>query len=851
MAGTENVETLGENVIPSRYSLRIEPDMKTFRYSGEVKIEVKISKPVREISLNSDELKIKSASVSCGGEVHDAGVGHDSKRQRISLLLKKKVKGSASIDIGFEGYSNDKLYGFYRSKYYEGKKERHILTSQFEAANARHAFPCFDEPAFKAVFNLSLVVDKKLSCISNMPIKSETDLGDKKEVTFMSTPRMSSYLLYMGVGDFIRKTRKVKNTELGIVVIKGREKYTELGLDYGAKSLSFLEEYFGIRYPLPKLDLIAIQDFAPAGMENWGAIVFRESALLGDEKSAVATKQRIAEVVAHEIVHQWFGDLVTMKWWNDVWLNESFADYMSHKVVDGIFPSWRIMLDYLADTVGSAMAVDQLNSTHPISVEVRTPGEVDQIFDEISYNKGGSVLRMLESYAGKETFRKGLHIYLKKNSYSNAVKQDLWNAIGEAARKSKSKRKLRMPEVAASWIENEGYPAIHLEKRNGGVFLRQERFRLLGDGKGKDEKWFIPVTVGYPPGKAEESFLMSEKKYRIKLDKRSVMKLNYGQNGFYRSVYHEDEFDALGEMIKGNELEWRDAWGVENDLYALTKKGTYGLEYYLSFVDKYCFAAKHPLNSNVLAHLRGLFGMFYGEGSEAYERVRRLLREYSVDILKQVGWKKSDGEDPSTTRIRGSAVIGSGIAGDMTAIHKATKMFRSGVGIDPDIKQSIYGLVAWDGRPSEYRLFRSRYIKENLPEEKLRLLGTLGTFSDRKILKEALAFSLSKEVRYQDGFFIPAVAARNPAGKEIIWSWTKRNWPLLMGRFSSGTHMLARYVGNLGVVCNMKEAEEIRNFFENSKNMRDDIKRPVAEALEVMEINRRFMERNMNLKGEE
>ena len=427
-------QTLGDNVIPLRYSLSFEPDLKAFRTQGSEVIECIARKATKSIKLNSKETEIVRAAVKSGNALQDARIRKNQKLEQIELILDTAVKGPIEIRVDFVCLNNDKMYGFYRSKYSVDGKEKYLLSSQFEAPNARAAFPCFDEPGFKAIFRLSMKIDKNLSAISNMPIISEKPVSEtKKLVEFQETPKMSSYLLYLSVGEFEFRQDTLGKLMIRVITTPGKSGFSALPMRYAKESVKWLQDYFGMDYPLPKLDFIAIPDFAAGAMENWGAITFREIALLGDEKTALPNKQYIAGVVAHETVHQWFGDLVTMKWWNDIWLNESFAEFMSSKAMDELHPEWNLGMQYIESTVGTAFAADSLRSTHPISVKVDNIGEIVSIFDAISYQKGGSILRMLEDYVGADVFRAGLRIYLKKHAYSNATKSDLWDAIQQAA----------------------------------------------------------------------------------------------------------------------------------------------------------------------------------------------------------------------------------------------------------------------------------------------------------------------------------------------------------------------------------------------------------------------------------
>jgi len=336
---SEKHQTLGDNVIPLRYTILFEPDLKAFKSKGSEAIECMVRDKTKTIQLNSKEIDIKRASIKSRNTLQDARIRKIEKLERIELVFDKAVKGPIEIRIDFVCTNNEQMYGFYRSRYSVGGKQRYMLSSQFEAANARAAFPCFDEPAFKATFKVSMLISKDLSAISNMPIKSEKPGSHgKKLVEFDETPKMSSYLLYLSVGEFEFTEGRLGKLKLRVITTPGKKRFTKLPMEYAKQSVKWMQDYFGVEYPLPKLDLIAIPDFAAGAMENWGAITFREIALLCDEKTALFNKQYVATVVAHEIVHQWFGDLVTMEWWNDTWLNESFAEFMSNKAMNEIYP---------------------------------------------------------------------------------------------------------------------------------------------------------------------------------------------------------------------------------------------------------------------------------------------------------------------------------------------------------------------------------------------------------------------------------------------------------------------------------------------------------------------------------
>ena len=517
-------------VIPINYELMFEPLFHNFKFNGEEIITLNLSKPTNSIKIAAAELSIKESHIIQGGKIISSESSLNEKDEKLTIKLAKKIKGKAKLSIKFTGTLNDRLLGFYKSQYKDKKgKTKYLATTQFEAADARRAFPCWDEPAVKATFDVSLLVDKHLDAISNMPVISKKKTGTKILHKFGRTPIMSTYLLYLGVGEFEYLHGKLRNIKIRIVTTKGNKNKGKLSLDFTKKFLGEYEKYFGIKYPLPKLDMIAIPDFAAGAMENWGAITFREAILLYDAKtSSTRTKQYIAEVISHEIAHQWFGNLVTMKWWNDLWLNESFATFMATKIVNKFYPEWDLWDQFLGDAMLEAMSLDALKNSHPINVDVKHPAQIREIFDAISYDKGGNVLRMLENYVGIENFRKGLKYYLTQHRYSNAEGQDLWKSIGKVAHKP-------VDAMMKTWIDQVGYPVVDVKRNNSKVTLTQRRF--LSDGsKSSKNRWSIPIHI--EEGNHESSILMKSQKSVVSLKNiDSNFIVNSGRYGFYRVQY--------------------------------------------------------------------------------------------------------------------------------------------------------------------------------------------------------------------------------------------------------------------------------------------------------------------------
>ncbi|MBI5377694.1 MAG: M1 family peptidase, partial [Thaumarchaeota archaeon] len=482
-------------VSPKNYDITFEPDFKNFTFLGKEKIFVDIAKPTNKFVLNSAEIKIKNCHIVSNGKTLKAKATLDEKNEELTVTISEKIRGKADLFIDFAGILNDKLVGLYRSEYKDKQgKTKFMATTQFEAADARRAFPCWDEPEAKATFDVSVIAESNLTAISNMTIVSKKKIGKKILFRFGRTPIMSTYLLYLGVGDLEFLQSRLGKTLIRIVTTKGKKNLGKLSLEFTKQFLKWYEDYFKIPYPLPKLDMIAVPDFASGAMENWGAITFRETILLYDPKtSSTETKQHIAEVISHEIAHQWFGNLVTMKWWNDLWLNESFATFMATKAVHHYYPEWDLWDQFLIGETSGAMSLDALKTSHPIDVKVNKPSEVREIFDEISYNKGGSVLRMLENFLGEKNFRSGLKTYLTKHKYGNATTEDLWNVLEKVSKKPVRK-------MMNSWVRQVGYPIIEATTKDSKMLLVQKRYLAENNGKPQKGSWIVPVSIKTPYG---------------------------------------------------------------------------------------------------------------------------------------------------------------------------------------------------------------------------------------------------------------------------------------------------------------------------------------------------------------
>ena len=683
---TSEATILPGNVRPDRYELTLTPDFDTFTFNGEETVSVELLEPTATVVLNSAEIAIQSSSLTLpdGAALTPRAVQFDEKNETVSLEFDRLVPaGPAELRIEFSGELNDRLRGFYRSQYKASDGQtRFLATTQFEATDARRAFPCWDEPALKANFKASLVVPSDLVAVSNMPVSSETDEGDGlKRVTFAETPPMSTYLLAFVVGDLRHVEEKAAGgTSIRVWTTAGNEERGRFALDVSVKLLGYFNDYFGIPYPLDKLDHLAIPDFAAGAMENWGAITYRETTLLVDpQQSSAGTRQWVAEVVAHEMAHMWFGDLVTMAWWNDLWLNESFASWMGDKAVDHLFPEWQMWTQFVEADTARALRLDGLQNSHPIEQPVNNPSEIGELFDAISYSKGGSILRMLERYVGPEDFRRGLGLYMDRHKYGNARTTDLWDALGEAS-------SLPVRAMMDTWVNQTGYPVLSVQVGRGedGVVVaaRQRRFLYehVIDPKATDRTlWHVPLSISSAAGSSPPPILMDGPESAVHLTGESDpaggwVKLNPGQTGFYRVDYGREGWDGLIGPIQALALPAVDRLGVQNDAYALSRAGMLPITTFLTLAQAYVNETDASVWQDLTSNLSGLDSLLNDEPH--HPSFQKFARDIVRPTGERVSWDAREGEGHLDSLLRSAVLSSLGHYGDEDTLGEAAARFE-------------------------------------------------------------------------------------------------------------------------------------------------------------------------------
>ncbi len=846
---------LPTTVRPVKYTLKLQPDLAQFTFKGEENVDIEVAESTSEIVVNAVDLKISSATVHAGGSAYAAcGITYDEDRQMATFSFNQPLPvGDARLDVEFTGELNDRLHGFYRSEYTTPQGEQQFLAAtQFEATDARRAFPCWDEPAHKAVFDVTLVIPSDLVAISNGPVIEETQLdGGLKSLRFGETPIMSTYLLAFVVGDLVGIHQQAnEQTTVGVWTTRGKEDQGRFALDTSVKLLSYFNDYFGIPYPLEKLDHIAIPDFAAGAMENWGAITYRETALLVDEaNSSAGTRQRVAEVVAHEMAHMWFGDLVTMAWWDDLWLNESFASWMGTKAVDWLFPDWQMWTQFVNMDTNRALSLDGLKNSHPIEQEVNDPAQVSQLFDAISYSKGASVIRMLEQFLGPDTFQRGLNRYLTANEYGNARTEDLWSALEGASGQP-------VTSIMDSWTNQMGYPVLRVEANQGqdqvDVVLHQERFvydRLLGDEGPEPEVWRVPVSISAGNGDAAASMVMDGRDAILTVPTHQPAggrwwKVNPQQTGFFRVNYPPEGWEQLVPAIQSLSLPPTDRLGIQNDAYALSRAGLLPVTQFLSMAHAYTNENDASVWSDLASNLRDV------EGLLADEPIHGAFRGFAQDLFRPAanrsGWEAQAGEGHMDALLRSTVLSQAGGYGDLEILAQANDRFLRFLedpdSLRPDIRGVVYSLAGQAGDRTTYDQMWELARNTGLQEEKMRLFLALARFQQPELLQETLERTLTPDVRSQDTISVVGAVAFNLKGRDLAWDFVKDNWPEFDRRYGGGGFGLMRLVSICGGFTSEERLADVENFFEEHPTPAAE--RTIRQALERVRLNIKWLERN-------
>jgi puromycin-sensitive aminopeptidase len=831
---------LPTTVRPHAYRLVLTPDLDAATFAGDVEIDVTVETATTTVTLNAAELEVTFAELNdadpdAGYALAPTSIALDPEEERVTLTFAEPLRpGPATLHLSFTGILNDKLHGFYRSTFTdETGAERVIATTQMESTDARRAFPCWDEPALKATFEVTLVVDDALAAYSNGAVVEEGPAGDgKRRVRFAPTMAMSTYLVAFVVGPLeATEPLEVNGVPLRIVHPPGKGHLTQFALTVGAHALTYFTEYFGIPYPSDKLDLVAIPDFAFGAMENLGCVTFRESVLLVDPAQAARVElERVADVICHEIAHMWFGDLVTMKWWNGIWLNEAFATFMEILAVDAFRPEWQRWVSFGVERE-AALAVDGLHATRPVEFAVGRPEEAQGMFDVLTYQKGGSVLRMLEQFLGPDVFREGINDYLTTHSHGNTETSDLWDALERSSGRS-------VRTIMDTWINQGGYPLVRVGDDGS---LSQAPFSYRGEAGGAiGSDWQVPVLTRPLEGTDHDPLpVLLDGPGSSPATGVAGQLVNAGGSGYYRVAYPTATVRLLAGRL--GDLAPLERYNLVSDTWAAALSGQAPLADLLALARALVDSAEgDPSVWSVVLGALGLLDRVVPDTDRPVLAlaVRTLLGPLAADL----GWDPRDDDGERTPSLRSTVLRTLGTIGDDPGIKaEAARRFSEAalVALHPDTESAVLDIVASEGGVTEYEAFLDRYRHPTTPQEEIRYLYALPSFTDPELARRTFDLALT-EVRTQNAPFVLNSLVANREGGPAAWQRITEEWDALVAKFPA--NILPRMLDGVRVLCNPPElADRVTEFVESHPLPAGG--RTVEQTLERLGVNVAFGER--------
>jgi puromycin-sensitive aminopeptidase len=775
MTTESNPYRLDRRVVPSAYRLFITPNIDAATFAGRVEIDVEIVESLSELKLNSIELELGAATVTIGGTGHRSNdIVFDEAYETATFLFDTPLPtGNAVVEIAFDGILNDQLHGFYRSTFTDpaGVKQT-IATTQFENTDARRCFPCWDEPAFKATYQVNLTVPSHLAAYSNAALVSDTDLGNgQRTVSFAPTMKMSTYLVAFVVGPFEETAAlDVDGVPLRIVYPVGNGHLTELAMESGAFALRFFSNYFDIPYPGDKLDMVAIPDFAQGAMENLGCITYRMPDLLIDpSKASLGEMKRVAKVVMHEIAHMWFGDLVTMEWWQGIWLNEAFATFMEVLCQDAFRPQWEVWVTFSAER-DLALEIDGLHATRPVEYTVVSPEDTRGMFDRLTYEKGAAVLRMMEQYLGADVYRDGIRHYLRKHSYANTITTDLWDALEEVSSEP-------VRDVMNTWILQGGYPLVTLE--NGTLTQLPFAYGPTTGDSSIGTSWKIPVMTRSLKGGESTVHLLEESPIAVTDDPPVV--LNARGPGYYRSRYGVTETAALADHM--DELDALERATVVSDSWALLLSSQISADQFFT-VARGLGSQDEPTPWGTLSSAINFIDRALP--SEKLPGLAETVRSIYEPQFERLGWDPTPGESELTPQMRAIVLSTLGTTGDNVAIKAEANRRFDANDMPGDLANAILRIVANQDRPGDYETFLDRYSNAPSPQDEQRYQRGLMSFNEERVALDA-ADRCFHFFRSQDASILIGLLSTNAVTGPAVWKFATARWDEALAKFPTNT----------------------------------------------------------------
>jgi aminopeptidase N len=828
-------QRLPAGVAPEHYDLTFTPDLAKAAFTGEETIQVKVSSRTSAVTMNSAEIEIQETSITQGETTQPAQVTFAPEKEQVTLAVPVALEpGSASIRIRFTGTLNDKLRGFYLAK----TRLRNYAVTQFESTDARRAFPSFDEPALKAKFDITLIIDQADTAISNGHVMADVSGpgAGKHTVKFSTTPRMSTYLVAMAVGDFECSEGSAENTPIRVCGTPDKKPLQAAALRYAGEILKYYNQYYGTPYPFGKLDLVGVPDFEAGAMENTAAIFYRESLLFIDDKnSSVGAHQAVFEVLAHEMAHQWFGDLVTMKWWDNLWLNEGFATWMALKPSQALHPEWGATLDAVVET-DQALTFDAMASTHAIRAKAETPDEINELFDAISYQKGASVLRMVEAYVSPEVFRRGVNAYLRKFAYSNATAEDFWRAITVASGGRP------VDKIMPGFVEQPGEPLVKVQTacvnppkqaaskpakgRRGRrpiqphpkteITLSQERFFADGKQDASAKTWMIPVCIKSGDNKPFCQLLNEPRQVVPVVGCTPWVFTNVNAVGYYRTQYDPELFRKLTEAV--GDLSTAERVSLVRDESALVKAGAEKVGPLLDLISALGSDQKKSVVESYRPPL-GLINSYLLTPSDR-EAFHAWVRATFRPAMAKVKWRPAPGESDDTRELRAELVRILGAVGeDPETIQESTKLARQYLqdpqSVDATLAKHVLLIAARYGDAQLLDDYLAAMKRMTSPEQFYNVRDALSAFRGEQLVERVLELAVSAETRNQDAPYAIAGVLGNLANQDIAWSWIKAHWPDVEKKITTSSG--AAVVAAARNACDAGIRDDVQRFFTEHK----------------------------------
>ncbi len=779
---------LPKDVVPSQYAIRIAPNLDKLTFTGSETVRLEAKTPVKKLVLNALEMEISSVAVD-GQALPKKSIALDPGEQTLTLTLPNELPaGAHELALKFTGKINPQGQGLFYARYQDAGSDakKILLGTQFEATDARRMFPCWDEPSFRARFQLTAVVPNDFMAVSNMPIEQENKTANGKEVRFGLTPAMSSYLVVLCAGEFDAIEGEQDGVKLRVVTTKGKAETGRYALESAGKILHYYNDYFGVPYPLPKLDLIALPGGFGGAMENWGGITYYESVLLFDPKtSATSTKQDVFAVIAHEMAHQWFGDLVTMAWWDNLWLNEGFASWMGSKCTDHFNPEWsewmrRSVPRAATRRVGSpkdiAMQSDARSTTHPVQRAIKTEAEAGSAFDEITYRKGQSIIRMLESFLGADVFRDGIRKYIALHKYSNTTTADLWDALTEVSGKP-------VGEIAPAWTEQPGFPVVKFERDESTLKLTQQRFTVHFENP-PPLQWQIPLTYGVEGQSTPNSFLLRDESANLptEVPNDRAVKLNVADAGYYRVAYDDASWQLLLKVVGG--MSEADRLNLLCDAWAMVEAGDRPLAHYLGLAEK--LTDKDQLNvfDQIIDSFVTINRLLVGDP------LRARFQQYARGVLRpafdRIGWEPKKGEPLPTALLRVSLIRGLGTLNDSDIIASCRSRFDQFLddpsSLPPDLRPTVFEVVGRYADSQTWEKLHRLGEKTTSTEEKGAFYDAVGQTTNPALVARYLEISLGDELPTSRAAAVLGYSARYGEHPDLVWDFAKAHMKALLAK---------------------------------------------------------------------